>query len=135
MLERTLASALLMAGVAFGAYRWMLGQGWPLHQAQNGVLLLLVLFENVQAGNSRSETTSLFTLSPLRNRLPFVGTAAAQLMHIAAMYTPGLRDVLHLEGVSLEQWLVSLGLALTLFLVSEVQKVLIRWRMRPEVAP
>jgi magnesium-transporting ATPase (P-type) len=130
MVERTLVSALVIALVGFFSYRWMLGQGWPVHQAQNGVLLLLVLFENVQAGNSRSETGSLFTLSPLRNRFLFVGTIVAQLLHIAAMYTPGLREMLHLEGVSVQQWFVSLGLAVTLFVISEVHKVLIRRRMR-----
>jgi magnesium-transporting ATPase (P-type) len=135
MLERTLVSALLIAGVGFLAYQWMLDHGWPLHQAQNGVLLLLVLFENIQAGNSRSETASLLAMSPLKNRLLFVGTAVAQLVHIAAIYTPGLQDVLHLEAVSLKQWLVSLALALTLFFVSEAHKVLIRRRMtRPTLS-
>jgi Ca2+-transporting ATPase len=133
MLERTLLSALVIVVVCFLAYRWMLTQGWQLHQAQNGVLLLLVLFENIQAGNSRSETASLFTLSPLRNRLLFLGTIVAQLLHIVAMYTPGLRDVLRLEPVSLRQWLASLGLALLLFLVSEVHKIFIRRRMLKDV--
>ncbi len=128
MVERTLTSALVMAGGAFFAYRWMLGQGWPLPRAQNGVLLLLVLFENIQAGNSRSETASLFTMSPFRNRLLFVGTAVAQLLHIAAIYTPGLRDVLHLEHVGLEQWLASFAIGLSLFFVSEAHKVLLRRR-------
>jgi magnesium-transporting ATPase (P-type) len=128
MLERTLVSALVIALVGFFAFRWMLDHGWPLHQAQNGVLLLLVLFENVQAGNSRSETASLFTLSPLRNRLLFVGTAVAQLIHIVAMHTPGLRDVLHLEQVSLRQWLFSVALAVILLFVSELHKILIRRR-------
>ncbi len=130
MVERTLVSALVIALVGFFAYRWMLDHGWPLLQAQNGVLLVLVLFENVQAGNNRSETASLFTLSPLRNRLLFAGTIVAQLLHIAAMYTPGLRDVLRLEGVSVEQWLASLGLALTLFVISEIHKVVIRRRLQ-----
>ena len=130
MVERTLVSALVIALVGFFAYRWMLDHGWPLHQAQNGVLLLLVLFENVQAGNSRSETASLFTLSPLRNRLLFVGTIVAQLLHIGAMYAPGLRDVLHLEGVSVHQWLASLGLAVTLFVISEIHKFFIRRRLQ-----
>jgi calcium-translocating P-type ATPase len=126
MIERTVLSALVIGLIAFLAYRWMLEQGWPVQQAQNGILLLLVLFENVQAGNSRSETASLFTLSPLRNRLLFAGTLVAQLLHIAAMYTPGLRHVLHLEPVSVVQWLMSLGLALVLFLVAEGHKVVIR---------
>jgi magnesium-transporting ATPase (P-type) len=128
MLERTLVSALVIAGFGFLAYRWMLDHGWSVSRAQSGLLLLLVLFENIQAGNSRSETESLFKLSPLRNRLLFVGTVIAQLAHIAAIYTPGLRDVLHLEHVTTEQWFASLAVALTLFLVSELHKVLLRRR-------
>jgi Ca2+-transporting ATPase len=128
MLERTLVSAAIVASVTFFTFHWMLDHGWPLHQAQNGVLLLLVLFENIQAGNSRSETASLFALSPLRNKLLFVGTITAQLIHIAAMYTPGLRDVLSLEAVSPDQWLASLGLAMSLFVVAEIHKVFIRRR-------
>lgn len=130
MVERTLLSLLVMAALTFGAYKWMLSHGWPLAQAQNIVLLLLVLFENIQAGNSRSETGSLLKLSPLRNRLLLVGTATAQLLHLTAMYVPGLRDILHLQPVSLKQWLVTLALALTLFAASELHKVVLRRRVR-----
>jgi magnesium-transporting ATPase (P-type) len=128
MIERTAVSALVMGTIGFFAYKWMLDQGWQVHQAQNGVLLLLVLFENIQAGNSRSETASLLTLNPIRNRLLFVGTVVAQLLHVAAMHTPGLRQVLHLEPVSVVQWLASFGLALVLFIVAETHKALIRRR-------
>ena len=126
MLERTLLAALVIAGVSFVAYQWMLAHDWPVARAQSGVLLLLVLFENIQAGNSRSESASVFSLSPMRNRLLLVGTAVAQLLHVAAIYTPGLRDVLHLHHVTLEQWLASLGLSLTVLVVSEAHKALIR---------
>lgn len=128
MVERTAISALVMALIAFTAYRWMLAHGWSVPQAQNSVLLLLVLFENIQAGNSRSETASLFTLGPLRNRLLLFGTLTAQGLHIVAMHLPGLRDVLHLQPISLSQWLVTLGLALSLFVVSELHKFLLRRR-------
>jgi magnesium-transporting ATPase (P-type) len=134
MIERTVVSAVVIATVGFLAYQWMLERGWAVPLAQNGVLLLLVLFENIQAGNSRSETASLLSLSPFRNRLLFVGAAVAQLVHIAAMYTPGLRDVLHLSPVSLEQWFVSLSLALSLLCVSELHKVLLRRRASGEAS-
>lgn len=130
MVERTLVSALLIALVSFGSYQWMLSHGWRLAEAQNIVLLLLVLFENIQAGNSRSETASLFRLSPLRNRLLLMGTTVAQLLHIIAIYTPGLKDLLHLEPVSLGQWAVAFCLSLSLFSVSEVHKVILRRRLK-----
>lgn len=130
MVERTLVSAAVMGLVSFFAYWWMLEQGWALGAAQSGVLLLMVLFENIQAGNARSETGSLFKLSPFRNRILFGGTLAAQILHIAAIYTPGLRDVLRLEPVSLQQWGITLGLALTLFVASEIHKAVLRARER-----
>ena len=126
MLERMATSALVMGGISFAAFHWMLANGWQVFDARNGVLLLLVLFENVQAGNARSEHRSILSLSPLRNRFLFLGTLGAQLLHIGALYTPGLRHVLHLEPVSLRQWIVSLMLALSLFVALELHKLVRR---------
>jgi len=131
MIERVLVSALVIGGVCFVTYRWMLDRGWSEFEARSSLLLLLVLFENIQAGNSRSETASVFGLGPLRNPLLFGGTIAAQALHVAAMYAPGLRDVLELQPVSLEWWFVLLGLALTLLVASELHKVTLRARRPP----
>ena len=68
----------------------------------------------------------MFGLSPGRNPLLFLGTVTAQLLHIAAMYTPGLRDVLQMQPVSLEEWAFLLGLALPLFLLAEGDKAVRR---------
>jgi len=44
------------------------------------------------------------------------GTVIALLVHIVAMYTPGLREVLHLAPISSTHWLMTGVLALSLFL-------------------
>jgi hypothetical protein len=46
----------------------------------------------------------------------------AQLLHIWAMYTPTLSDVLHIQPVSLTHWLTLLGLSMTIPVVMEVHK-------------
>lgn len=130
MIHSTLLSVLVIGGVSFLAYRFMLENGWDLARARNGVLMLMVLFENIQAGNSRSETQSLFRLSPLSNPVLFFGTVTAQLVHIGAMYTPGLREVLRLEPVSVEEWLAYLALALVLFGAMEAHKMRRRAKLR-----
>jgi magnesium-transporting ATPase (P-type) len=135
MLWRTALSAAVMGGISFAGFRWMLEQGWALEDARNVLLLLLVLFENVQAGNARSEKRSLLRLSPLRNPILLVGVIFAQLLHIAAMHTPGLRDVLNVKPVSWELWLVLLGVALSLFLVVELDKLARRLFIRRRVPP
>jgi len=130
MIERVALSAVVIGGLAFGAHQWMLGRGYAVEEARNGTLLLMVLFENVQAFNSRSETLSVFRHNPLRNKLLFFGTIAAQLVHIGAMYTPGLREVLRVHPVSPEHWIELLALALVMLLAMEAHKRLRGLRAR-----
>ncbi len=127
MIERVLLSALVIGMVAFLVYQWLLGRGFSLDEARNSTLLLMVLFENIHVFNSRSETRSVFRHSPLRNPLLLLGTVVAQLVHIGAMYTPGLRDVLRIQPVSLQHWLELLGLALSVLLVMELHKRVLAW--------
>ena len=108
--------------VAFGLFRWLLEQGFTLEQARNHTLLLMVLFENVHVFNCRSETLSAFRHNPLRNKLLLGGTLVAQGVHIGAMHTPWLGDVLGASPVSLEQWASLLVLALSVLVVMEIHK-------------
>jgi magnesium-transporting ATPase (P-type) len=128
MIERVLLSAVVMGGAGFAAWYWMLDRGWEENFARNALLLLMVLFENVQAFNSRSETLSVFRHNPLRNRLLLFGTLAAQLVHIGAMHTPGLNDVLGIAPVSLALWTDLLVLALGLLVAMELHKLV--WNRR-----
>jgi magnesium-transporting ATPase (P-type) len=104
----------------------LLERGFSLNEARNGALMLMVLFENIHVFNSRSETLSTFRHNPMRNPLLLFGTAAAQLIHIGAMYTPWIRDVLDIKPISPQQWLELLGLALTVLVVMELHKALRR---------
>ncbi len=122
MLERVIISAIVIGVVAFGLFKYLLDQGFSLEQARNSTLLLMVLFENVHVFNSRSETLSVFRHNPLRNKLLLGGTIVAQLVHIGAMYTPWLGDVLGASPVSFSQWLTLLGLALSVLVVMELHK-------------
>jgi magnesium-transporting ATPase (P-type) len=122
MLERVIISAIVIGVVAFGLFKWLLDHGFSLEQARNSTLLLMVLFENVHVFNSRSETLSVFRHNPLRNKLLLGGTLLAQMIHIGAMYTPWLGDVLGASPVTFDQWLTLLGLALSVMVVMELHK-------------
>jgi len=122
MIERVVISALVMGIMAFILFQWLLAQSYSIEDARNGTLLLMVLFENIHVFNSRSETRSIFRHNPLRNSFLLFGTLAAQFIHIGAMYTPGISDVLDIQPVSLQHWLILLGLALTVMLAMELHK-------------
>ncbi len=123
MIERVVIAALVMGFVAFYVVQWLLNQGYSVDQARNGTLLLMVLFENIHVFNCRSETRSVFGHNPLRNRILLFGTLAAQLIHIGAMYTPWIKDVLHIEPVTAGQWLELLFLAFSVMVVMELHKL------------
>ncbi len=123
MIERVISSALVIGFVAFFLFKTLLDWGYTVEQARNSTLLLMVLFENVHVFNCRSETLSIFRHNPMRNRILLFGTLVAQLIHIGAMYTPWISDVLRIQPVSMDHWLQLLVLALTVTVVMEMHKL------------
>jgi Ca2+-transporting ATPase len=122
MVERVLISALVIGTLAFALFQWLLDQGHSVEEARNGTLLLMVLFENVQVFNSRSETRSAFRHNPMRNPLLLFGTLIAQAVHIGAMYTPWISDVLGIQPVSPAHWAQLLTIAVSILVIMEAHK-------------
>lgn len=129
LLESSLVAATLMSLVGFGAFCWMVEiAGWSAEASRNGLLLLMVLFQNLHVGNCRSQTRSVFRMNPLRSPMLLVGTSLAFLIHLAAMHTPLLQRVLAIEPVSVSTFAALLALASSIVVVMEVQKWTVRRR-------
>ncbi len=126
MIEQTILSGLFVGGAGFVFFWFVNAAGWEPFAASNALLLLLILFENAHVFNCRSETRSAFVV-PLKNN-PFlvIGVFAAQGIHIIAMYTPGLNSVLDIAPVPIETWLLLAGTALSVIIVMEIYKLLVR---------
>jgi Ca2+-transporting ATPase len=108
--------------MGIGLFAWLLESGMDEGAARNVMLLFMVLFENVQIGNCRSETISAFRLSPFRSPFLLFGTLAAFLIHVAMMYMPFGQKVLGTAPVPLETWFLLIPLALVVLVVMEVHK-------------
>lgn len=122
MIEAVLLSGAVM-GVAGFAFFWLcLAQGWSEEAARNGLLLLMVLFENVQVFNCRSETRSIRRVPFAANPFVVISVVVAQAVHIAAMHLPGLSGVLQIAPVSVTTWLEVLCVSLTLVVAMEGYK-------------
>ena len=122
MIERVLVNAVVMGCLAFAVFTWQLNNGATESAARNMTLLLMVLFENVHVLNSRSETLSVFRQGVFSNRFLVFAILCAQVIHIGAMYTPGLREILQVEPVTFNQWMQLLVIALMLIVVDELHK-------------
>ena len=130
MLRRVITSGLVMGGLAFASFCLLLQQGWQVEEARNSVLLLMVLFENVQVFNSRSETRSIFRQPFFSNPILLLGTLAAQGIHILALYSPLMQEVLGVSPVSLQHWGALLTVALLQLLAMELLLILSHRRGR-----
>jgi magnesium-transporting ATPase (P-type) len=88
-----------------------------------------VLFQIVHVFNCRSEDVSVFRKSLLANKVLLLGVTASLAIHVGAIYFPPTQELLSLEPMPLDAWLVALGVALTAIIVNEAHK---RLRPRPE---
>ncbi|NJD32230.1 MAG: HAD-IC family P-type ATPase [Gammaproteobacteria bacterium] len=128
MIERGLTAGLWMSALGIGWFAALVQAGVPLAHARNELLLLMVLMQNVDAFNARSETRSIFRIPAGNNPLLVVGVLAALLLHVAAMYFPPLQSVLSVAPLTAREWLVMPLMALSLLALMELHKV--SWALR-----
>ena len=127
MIERTLLAGFVFGGIGLAGWLGSIGEGRAVPEARNLMVQLFVLFEIFHIGNSRSESTSLFRLSPRRNPTLLLGTLAAMSVHATALYTPFLQDLLGVAPLALRDWMLLLALAAPVVVVMELHKA---WRRR-----
>lgn len=130
MIWQTLLSGGVMIAGTLGLWIWLLDSGYAEAEARNLVLLLMVLFQNYHVFNARSEYESAFRVPLRRNLFLVIGVAGALGLHIAAMYIPFLQDVLDLNPVSLADFGLMAGIALSILVVMEIFKLIWRWRSK-----
>ena len=133
VLERHIIEHILVVGSAMGVlafivFKTLIDSGYEVESARNLTLMLMVLFGNIHALSSRSERRSLFRMPLLSNMFLMLAVPLSQLVHIGAMYTPWLSDVLALQPVTFAEWSALLAVALVLLLVEEVHKAWVRGR-------
>lgn len=131
MIERTLVAAFTMGLIGFATFHWLVPANpsdQELASARNLLLFLFVLFENFHIGNCRSETRSIFTLSPLGSPILLTGTLTAFSVHVLFMYLPFGQTLLGASPLQLREVIIVLGLAFLIVPVMEIQKII--WRVR-----
>lgn len=122
MIEQTIISGTFIGIIAFSFFKIGMDMGLSEFEARNLMFLLMVMFENVHVFNCRSETRPFFSIPIRSNWFLLFAVIGSQLIHIGAMYVPGLSDILEIAPVSIEEWVMVLPLALSLLGVMEAYK-------------
>lgn len=124
MIKQTLASSIAMGGIVFGVWYWLnTYTQMDETSARNLILLLMVFMQNFHAFNARSERVSAFKVPLKRNIILVFGILAAQGIHILSMQLSFMQDILRIEPITFNEWLIILTLAVPMILVMEVFKL------------
>jgi Ca2+-transporting ATPase len=129
--ERVGLSAAVMALGTLFLFRWELDHGASLATAQTVALTAMVLYQMFQVGNARSETRSLFRMSPYSNPFLLLAAIAAIIVHAAALDLLPTQYVLRVEPIGLLSWVRIALVASSILVAVELHKWLRRVRKEP----
>jgi len=131
MIRQVALSSITMGSLAFLLFYYLLViDGRSYFEASNLTFLFMVLLENIHVFNCRSEYESAFRVPISKNYFLLFAVLGAQGIHILAMHVPVMQEVLTIEPVSIEEWLMLLMLATVLLLVMEIFKIFVRRKQR-----
>lgn len=122
LIQRTVLVGLVISLGVIGSYLLALRSGDSLDQARTVAVTTMVFFQFFQAWNSRSETISVFRISPMSNPFLFFGMIASVFAHLAVIYVPALQWVFRTVPLSLFEWGEILVVSTMIIVVVEFDK-------------
>lgn len=122
MIQRTLLMGTVLAAGTLFIFISNLNAGVPLERARTVALTTMVFFQFYQAFNCRSETQSIFRMSPISNPFLFFSMIAAFLAHLSVLYVPALQWVFRTVPIATGEWVEIAIVTVTIIIIVEVDK-------------
>jgi cation-transporting ATPase F len=135
MLARLFVVSAIMTIGAFIAFYYSLSMGASEGEARTITVTAIVMMELAYLFSSRSFTRPAIGRGFLSNRWIFAGFGLTALFQLAVVYLPAMNALFKTEPMHALAWVVVLGTALALFVIIELEKVVVRHlnaRKRPE---
>ncbi len=122
MVQRTVLMGITLAAGTLFLFISNLNAGVPLERARTIALTTMVFFQFYQAFNCRSETQSVFRMSPISNPLLFISMIAAFLAQLSVIYVPAFQWVFRTVPITMNEWVQIFLVSTTIILVVEMDK-------------
>ncbi len=127
---RPVVTLMVLGGVwstliNLGLFTWALGSGRTLEEAMTMTFVSLVLIQFFKAYNFRSDRYSIFN-RPFANKWLNLAVGWELLLLVAIVYLPFLHEAFSTYALTLTDWMIVGGLALTIIPVLEIAKWLVR---------
>ena len=103
--------------------------GGALLKAQTAAFTGLIVLEKMNVFNFRSLRAPLSIIGYFTNRWLLIAWVSTLGLQVCAVYIPFLQRALHTTSLALEDWVLISIIALPVFIIPELYK-LIRWQSR-----
>ncbi|HJU65086.1 MAG TPA: HAD-IC family P-type ATPase, partial [Gemmatimonadaceae bacterium] len=130
-LVRLAAIGVLMAAGTLATFWWTLRGTGSIEVARTAAVTQMVVFQFYHVWNCRSLDRSIFSIPLFSNRFLFASMVAVTAAHLAALYTPFLRNVLETTPLSADQWWVILAVGASVIIGGEIDKTINRRTASP----
>ncbi len=94
-----------------------------LLKAKTMSLVVLAVFQWLNAWNCRSENKSVFTINPLNNKFLVAATATVIILQLLAVYNPFMQKILQTTPIGIYDWILCVAVALSIVVIEEIRKL------------
>ena len=126
MIGRIVLTSLVMILGCFFSYKFMLDTTGDLKLARSVSLFLLILFQNMQIFNARSENESILKQSFFKNPFLFISIGIVTLTHIIASYVPAFDLFLKIKPLGINELSLIVPMAFLIIFIMELEKMIRR---------
>lgn len=122
VLRYLILAGLWTALVSLSVFIWALDSGRSFEEAQSMCFITLILVQFFNAFNCRSLEHSLFKVGPFANRWLLLAIGWECIVLSLVVYLPLLQEPFHTYPLSIQDWLIAILSALSIFVVAELYK-------------
>lgn len=128
--ERLGGVGLVLAAGTLGVFWWIFEQTGDLDTARSAAMSQMVVFQFFHVFNCRSLDRSIFKIDFFSNKFLFVSVLAALLAHLAVLHVGFMQTIFRTIPLTIEQWLLIIGVGSLVIIGGEIDKVINRWRKK-----
>ncbi|MDD2889562.1 MAG: cation-translocating P-type ATPase [bacterium] len=111
------------AGVSLFTFKWALGKGYSVNDAQGLCFISLMLVQFFNAINCRSLDSSVFKIGFWGNKWLLLAIGFSTSMILAVVYIPALHTIFNTYYLGLKDWIFAVSVSSTVFVIVEIGKL------------
>lgn len=132
LIDRLMTVRLVLMSVTMAIGTLYVFQGY-LHvdfvKALTMSLTVLAVFQWLNAFNCRSETKSIFQMSPFSNKYLVLAMFSVLSLQLLAVYNPVMQKILRTVSLNSSDWFLIIAIASSIIMVEELRKFFYRRKM------